>query len=531
MAGEALREVFAHFGVEVDTAPLDKADGAVEGLIGQLRKLAGVVAGGALVQGLRNFVESTTDAFDNLGDTAAKLQISTDALQEWRFAAKLNGMEAGELDASIMALTRSLQGFSEGSDGPAKALRKLGVSGKDSAGQLKNFEQLIPEIADGIAKLPNETERAGVAIRLFGRNGMALLPLLSQGSEGIAKLRTEFQELGGGASQEAIAKMSEYRDQVDRANVALESMKSEIVLGLLPIWRFFSEAARRVSQAFAHIARTTRLLDVALGMAGAALAAFSIKAVIALAPVLAPILAIAAGVAAIALALDDLWVTFEGGESALQLFVDELYGVGTTAEIVDGLIMLWDDLVTSILEAGQAAKEFLGFGKASPVEGRGQKRARERQEIQDEAVRNGNLEDFTRSRQASGRISKEQIRGDFLERRRKMIASGEVKADENDVAAGLADKVGGKALAPKAAPLRLPSTTITASAPRSVARVAGGEGRGGKSVSVDARTSVAITLPPGADKALRESMRKAAQDVFDTQTRAAQAALFGAGDG
>lgn len=525
MAEDALRSVLARFGVEVDTSGLDGADKKVDGFIGQLRQLGAVLAGGALVQGIRSFVQSTADAFDEINDSSERLQISTQTLQEWRYAAKLSGAEAGAFEAGIGAFTRALRGVDEGAKGPIQALKKLGINAKDSKGEIGTFEDLLPGIADGLAKLPNDTERAGVAMKLFGKAGLQLLPLLSKGSAGIEELKKEFKELGGGAGDEALASAAEYNDELDRMDVTMTALKGEILHAVLPAFQWLAEAGRKVSRFFTTLARDTHLLDIALIASGGVLAVWAVKALISLAPVLGPIIAIGAGIATIALALDDLWTTFEGGSSVTQEFVDSMYGVGTTAEIVDGLISLWDDLVTSILEAGQAAKEYLGFGKAEKVENRGQKRAREKQETQAEAVKNGDLAAYTKSRQAAGRTTPAGIRTEFLNARRGLIASGAVKANENDVAAGIADKkgralaesnlqIGG--LAPGVRPL-LPSD-------RRADRITAPSG-GGKTVVVQSSNPVNIHLPPGSDRAQAERMRKIAKDVWSAEERAAHAAL------
>lgn len=537
---DALRLIFARFGVEVDTGPLDRMDKSVNGLVGQLRQLGAVVAGGAVVSALRNFVETTTSAFDNLAEAAARLQVSTDALQELQYAAKLSGVEAGQLEAAMGALTRSLQGVSEGAEKPTAILGDLNVQAKDAEGNMRSFSDLLPEIADGIAALPSDTEKAGAAIRLFGRGGLALLPMLKQGRAGLDQLRAEFKGLGGGASAEAIAAMADYRDQVDRAEAATTALHAEIVLKLLPIWRAMVDGGLRLSAMLTDISRRTHLFEVALGVAGAALAAWSLKAVIAMAPVLAPILAIAGGVAAIVLALDDLWTTFEGGESALQGFIDGMYGAGTTAEVVDGLIMLWDDLVTSILEAGQAAKEFLGLGAAEPVEDRGQKRARERHEAADKAIEAGDVNAYARVRQAAGRTTREGMLEEFKERRRVMIASGRVKATAQDTASGLADAKGRALAAPvreakrtaatstdaltgqvdAASAMSMPAAARVMSAPMSMA----------PSKTVQQTNQITVNLPPGSDRDHAERMRKVAQDVFQGEARKAGAALLGTPD-
>lgn len=544
---DALRLIFARFGVEVDTAPLDAMDKSVSGVVGQLRQLGAVVAGGAVVSALRSFVESTTNAFDQLADSAARLQVSTDALQELQYAAKLSGVEAGQLESAIGALTRSLQGVAEGADKPTEVLEALNVQAKDTEGNMRSFADLLPEIADGIAALPNDTDRAGAAIRLFGRGGLALLPMLKEGRAGLDQLKAEFKGLGGGATAEAIAAMAEYRDQVDRAEAATEALKSEVVVKLLPVWRAFVDAGLKVTRMLTEVSRQTHIFEIALTGAGVAIAAWGIKTAIALAPVLGPILAIGAGIAAIVLAIDDLWTTFEGGESALQGFIDGMWGAGTTAEVVDGLIMLWDDLVTSILEAGQAAKEFLGFGKAEPVEDRGTRRARERHQAQEKAIAEGDVNAFARSRQAAGRTTREGMLEEFKERRRQMIASGQVKATAADIAAGLADSKG-RVLAPAVKEASRGSgleqlhaqarynaglsvdPAMVMSMPAAQRVMAAPMSGGGGGNSVQQSNTLVVNLPPGSDREQAERLRKVAQEVLQSETRKAGAALLGTPD-
>jgi hypothetical protein len=50
--------------------------------------------------------------------------------------------------------------------------------------------------ADRIAAIPNPTERAAAAVRIFGRAGTELLPLISQGAAGIERFEQRARELG-----------------------------------------------------------------------------------------------------------------------------------------------------------------------------------------------------------------------------------------------------------------------------------------------------------------------------------------------
>ncbi len=57
-------------------------------------------------------------------------------------------------------------------------------------------EEQFRRIADRIAAIQNPAERAAAAVKIFGRNGTELLPLLLQGADGIAKWEARARALG-----------------------------------------------------------------------------------------------------------------------------------------------------------------------------------------------------------------------------------------------------------------------------------------------------------------------------------------------
>ena len=69
------------------------------------------------------------------------------------------------------------------------ALDKLGISVEDLQGL--SPEESFRMLSSAIADLPDEVQKAALAQDVFGRSGTRLLPLLKEGSEGIAALRQE----------------------------------------------------------------------------------------------------------------------------------------------------------------------------------------------------------------------------------------------------------------------------------------------------------------------------------------------------
>ena len=135
-------------------------------------------------------------SLDNIGKTADKIGLSTDALQELRFAAEIAGVEVSVFDK---AMQRSGTSMSEARDGLktyAIAFDKLGVELFTQDGQIRNLEDVFLDFAEALSKVEDVTERNGIAFKVFGARGLAMVNMLRDGSAGLANMRQEAHRLG-----------------------------------------------------------------------------------------------------------------------------------------------------------------------------------------------------------------------------------------------------------------------------------------------------------------------------------------------
>lgn len=345
MAG-ALREILARFGVSFDAKELEKGSKAVDGVAAKLGKLATIaasaLAGSAIVKGTADFVNAIAEQADQLGDLSERLGISTDALQEWGFAAQMSGAEAEDMS---MAIVRLQAAAGSGSD----ALVELGVNAKDAAGQFKSADVLLEDVADRFEKITSPAERTNKAMKLFGKSGAKLVPLLSRGKKGIAELRKEFKELGGGFSTEAIEAAGKYKDSIERLNVTWNTFKARVGGFVLPLAEKFIGYAIRAGKVVGGwvdklqplIEKSNILKGVAVALGVALVAAFA-PAVIAALPLIATLVAIA-------LAVDELITTWQGGDTVIRRAIDNIFGEGSTKKAIDwvkGVIKSTEQLFT-----------------------------------------------------------------------------------------------------------------------------------------------------------------------------------------
>lgn len=352
MAGDALREVFAEFGIEFDDEELQNGSRSVGGVIARVRELGTVLVGNEIVGAIREFANAFEEQAGALQDSASAFGVTTRELQELRFAAVSAGLGAGQADAAMQRFQQSVAGAAAGSKAQAAAFRAIGVNVRDSNGQVGDLSDLMDGVAAGLGRVEDPARRARLAVDIFGRSGARLATVMHEGEGGLAALRAELDTLGGGLLPEAIEAANDYGDATDRNKVAVDALRSVLATALLPALTWL---VKRLTEAEAWLVRTARgthvaeLALVALGAAGTVQAARMLRA---WAPVLLPFAKMALAIGLAVLAIDDLITLMNGGDSAIGRFLDSMAGVGTSQRFVQELKDAWDGLKLFLNDLG-----------------------------------------------------------------------------------------------------------------------------------------------------------------------------------
>lgn len=112
------------------------------------------------------------------------------------------------------------------------ALETLGLSLAEL--RAMNPQAQFDALSQAIAGVTDPSQRAGLAMTVFGRAGTALLPMLAEGADGIAKLKDEAHKYGYVMSQEVAEAGSNFNDNLDRLKGSLGGLAQQVVAGLLP---------------------------------------------------------------------------------------------------------------------------------------------------------------------------------------------------------------------------------------------------------------------------------------------------------
>lgn len=337
-----IREVIASFTMDFSDVGLDGARDAISGLHSELSSLADSF--NFAIDHVMAFTDATVEQANAINQVSAQLGQSTSQVQEWGFLFAEVGLEIDDVGDVIASLQERARDANDSAD-VRSMFESIGVSVKDSSGQLKDANTLFTDVVQGMSQMENGTDRAGLALTLLGDNGRRLIPILEGGAEGLAENAALFQELGGGLSQEAIQAADDYRLASARLDLGLMGLRSTLAVSLIPAVSWFVEVGTDVIRGLNKMTEGTNLVEAALVVLGAAMVVFGIKSLIAFGPILLTALLVAAAFGVIVIWLDELITTFEGGDTVIKEFIDTLFGVGTTASVVESLKGYWASLV------------------------------------------------------------------------------------------------------------------------------------------------------------------------------------------
>jgi len=216
---------------------LDRAGAEAGNLDRQLDKVraaqqrvgrAATVMATGLLAGLGAAAYQAAQYGDQIAKAATKTGMTADAVSRLGYAAEQSGVGFGELEMGLARMQRSAAEAASGSEMQAEAFAELGVAVRNSNGELKSGEELFNDVAEGLRRTKNDTERAALAMDIFGRSGVNMLPLLMQGKRGIDALGQEAARTGRVIDDETARAAEAFTDSMSRIKLASQSAVMEI---------------------------------------------------------------------------------------------------------------------------------------------------------------------------------------------------------------------------------------------------------------------------------------------------------------
>ncbi len=196
----------------------------------------------AIGAGVTLALRQQVNAADELGKAASRVGMPVEALSELQFAAEMSGSSLEGLERALTSLSRRAV------ENPGD-FEALGIALRDADGEMRSTEDLLGDVADALAAIPEGAERVAAAQKFMGRTGADLLPMLEAGAAALAEYRREAREMGLTVSGEAAAAAAKFNDNLARLQKTGTALARAVSESLLPALIGLTEKALEVVKA------------------------------------------------------------------------------------------------------------------------------------------------------------------------------------------------------------------------------------------------------------------------------------------
>jgi GH24 family phage-related lysozyme (muramidase) len=212
-----------------------------------LSRLAGMFGIGlgveAFTSAIRDAVKSTAD----MRDVAARIGITTDALQEMRYAAGQSGVEIGQMDDALSKFSKNIGQAANGSGDLLKILQANNVSLRDSKGNLRPLNDLLGDFADLVKRAANDSDRLVLVTTAFAKGGIGMVNVVRDGKAGLAAFADEAHRTGQILNSELADKAGVIDDKFTQLTGTLSTTFKNVLLDMIAGSGDFADQLERVA--------------------------------------------------------------------------------------------------------------------------------------------------------------------------------------------------------------------------------------------------------------------------------------------
>lgn len=227
------------------------------------------IAGGAVTAALGVIITKTANAGDAFNDLSQRTGISVEMLSSFKLAADKSGSSIEGFAVGMRALASNMQEAATKGGDSKKIFDALGVSVKNADGSLRPLDDVMLDVADKFSMMEDGALKVDLAVKIFGKSGMDLIPMLNMGKKGLEE-EAEAAKKNGIWTTEAAKRADAFNDALENLKSSVAGASQEIGNQLLPVIKSIVDKVTTVVTSFTSWAKANPELTKTIGGVAAA---------------------------------------------------------------------------------------------------------------------------------------------------------------------------------------------------------------------------------------------------------------------
>ena len=226
------------------SAVFQKLQGTMSGMsvIGaNFGRIIGALGVGLSLQQAASAMKNLIDKADGFKDISQKTGVAVETLSQFSQVAENSGTSIDAVAIGLKKLSSNMVQASAGNREMLAIFDALNVSFTDSQGNLRDTGDVMMDIGDRFTTMEDGALKSATAVKLFGRAGSDLVPMLNEGSEGVLKFKETIDADFANSADK-------FNENIAKIQNRLETGLSKTLKEILPLLnKFFDVVATQPS--------------------------------------------------------------------------------------------------------------------------------------------------------------------------------------------------------------------------------------------------------------------------------------------
>lgn len=197
------------------------------GLVG-LKGVVGLLGTAFAISSVKRFADNQLEAIDVLAKTSRRLDLTTQSLGAYQFAAGLSGISTANLTTALEKMRDTIGAAALGEGTAVKTLDQLGL---DPA-TLSASKTPLEDIQRSLAKIGDSNQKLAIVRDIFGRSGAQVLNLYENN---LSEVRVQYEKLGLAVTGQEAKRIEEFNDKLSILSQRFASVGRNLLIDISPI--------------------------------------------------------------------------------------------------------------------------------------------------------------------------------------------------------------------------------------------------------------------------------------------------------